>query len=805
VKAVNKQKNKWINIKPILLAILGIVLILLYFGLITKSPTLRLLKPRLTKEAILTKAKSFFNQLIADPIRFEREISAHTQQDLFRYAQYYRKLNHHFPDLSIGYWKALWREKQTPAEADQKNSSRGFSISFDFNGNLLGFEIGKKSLIIEGASGFSEEDAELEAKFFLESFNIDTKSLLVTNKDIKKTDDSTTLRFTLKAKKNRLPHLTDTYTFEFLGNRILSYQWDRIVDPEALGRSDNRIEETFAKVSMLISWLTIIALIIVLFFKKLRNDELEFKRALWLGIAAAVLCTIMMAVSQEGTWEGLLLGGILGLICLVGLLILFPVTESCARQYWPEKLEVLDVILRVKGSVREAGAAILHSFFLVGLTVFLFGTMLLLATALDLGYLALPADMIDAFQDLPQAFSFSAETIVTALFLGFTFVGFWPAFLKGKIPNKKRLFIILLTLSYVLAGLQLFYFHPPHLSLVVILPIMLIWGFIVREWDLFTLLLSLLGTVFFLGLMLMPLMPETLFSPQGMAVIIAMALFFLLGVYLVFRPRSAKDYDSYIPEYIRRMAEKERFLKELEIARGVQLRFLPQKTPEFPCLDIVSLCQPAMEVGGDYYDFIRIDDRYMSVLIGDVSGKGVSAAFYMTMVKGIVKTLSKKTKDPATLLSEANDIFFENAPRNVFITIIFGIFDLKEKNLTLARAGHNPLVAWRHRTGKAELIHPRGLGLGLEYGERYKAAMEEILIPIEEKDVFVFYTDGITEAMNIREEIFGEERLLAVIEAYAHLSAQDLQEKILQAVKDFSGKAPQHDDFTMVLIKVRDH
>ena len=499
-----------------------------------------------------------------------------------------------------------------------------------------------------------------------------------------------------------------------------------------------------------------------------------------------------------------MVGGILGLVCLVGLLILFPVTESCARQYWPEKLEVLDVILRMKGSVRETGAAILHSFFLIGLTVFLFGTMLLVSTTLDLGYLVLPAEMIDAFQDLTQAIIFSTETIVTAFFLGLAFLGFWPAFLKGKIPNKKRLFIVLLTLSYILAGLQLFYFHPPFLGFMVILPLMLIWGSIVWKWDLFTLLLSLLGTVFFLGLMMMPLIPDTLFSPQGMAVIIAIVLFFLLGVYLVFRPRSAKDYDSYIPEYIRRMAEKERFLRELEIARGVQLRFLPQKIPEFPSLDIVSLCQPAMEVGGDYYDFIRIDDRYMSVLIGDVSGKGVSAAFYMTMVKGIIKTLSKKTKDPATLLSEANDIFFENAPRNVFITIIFGIFDLKEKTLTLARAGHNPLVAWKRRTGKAELIHPRGLGLGLEYGERYRATIEEIRIPIEEKDVFVFYTDGVTEAMNIREEIFGEERLIAVIEAYAHLSSQELQGKILQAVREFSGKAPQHDDFTMVVIKVRD-
>jgi serine phosphatase RsbU (regulator of sigma subunit) len=193
----------------------------------------------------------------------------------------------------------------------------------------------------------------------------------------------------------------------------------------------------------------------------------------------------------------------------------------------------------------------------------------------------------------------------------------------------------------------------------------------------------------------------------------------------------------------------------------------------------------------------------MTVLIGDVSGKGVSAAFYMTMVKGIIKTLSKKTKAPAALLAEANEIFYENAPRNVFITIIYGIFDLKEKTLTLASAGHNPLLVWRYKTGKTRMINPKGIAIGLDHGERSGSIIEETCIPIEEKDVFVFYTDGVSEAMNSDEEIFGEERLRVIIEKYAHLSPQQLQEKIVDAVGEFSGKAPQHDDLTMVVVKVR--
>jgi hypothetical protein len=607
----------------------------------------------------------------------------------------------------------------------------------------------------------------------------------------------------LKDKVNPYPHVTDTYTFEYVGNRPVSYRWNRVVDLKAIGQTNHVIEKAIPAILIAITWLTIIGIIIVLFVRKLRKDELEFKRALWIGIVSAVLLLIM-TIFIYGVWvQGLLLGGLAGLLALIGLLILIPVTESCTREAWPEKLEVIDLLFQGKGAVRETGAAILHAFFLTGITVFFFGGLIFVVTSMDIGYLVLKNHMIDVFRDIPNAVHFILEKIVSSLFIGFIFLGFWPGYLKRKIPTNRFLFILLLALAFNLGGLHRLYFHPRYLGLILVLPITLIWAHFVRKWDMLTVLLSLIGGLFFLNLLLIPMMPDTLFSSPGMAVIIFVGLFFLLGVYLVFRPQSVKDYDSYVPEYVSRIAEKERFLKELEIARGVQMRFLPQKVPEFPSLEIVSLCQPAMEVGGDYYDFIQMNERYMSVLIGDVSGKGVSAAFYMTMVKGIIKTLSKKTKDPATLLIEANEIFYENAPRNVFITIIYGIFDLKAQTLTVASAGHNPLIAWRHRTGKTESVNPRGIALGLDPGEHYQTIIEEKCIPIKEKDVFVFYTDGVSEAMNTNEEIFSEKRLRSVIEQYAHLSPQLLQEKIVQAVSEFSGKAPQHDDFTMVVVKIR--
>lgn len=804
VKPVNQQNSNKQYLKTILLAVVGLALMVLFFILVTQSPTVQLLKPQVSKEEILSRAESYFNQLIADPTEFTREISAEIDLNLFRYVQYHKKTNHKFPGLMAGRWKVVWKEKHpSSAVMEETASKNGFEITFDFSGNLVGFQIKKKSLVLKDTADLSEDDVVMEAKFFLESFNIKTQSMFTTNRDIKKTDDSTTFKFTLKDKVNPYPHVTNTYNFEYVGNRIVSYQWNQVVDLKAIGQTNNVAESAISVILMVITWLTIIGFIIVSFLRKLRRDELEFKRALWIGIVSALLLFIMIIVISGTRLDTILGGGVLGVLAFIGLLILVPVTESSTRESWSEKLELIDLLFQVKGAVRETGAAILHAFFLTGITVFFFGGLIFVVNSMDIGYLVLRHDMINVFMNLPNALHFIIEKIVSSLFIGFIFLGFWPGYLKKKISANRFLFIFLLALTFNLGGLHRLYFHPPYLGLILVLPITLIWAHFVRKWDMLTVLMSLIGVLFFLGLMLIPLMPDSLFSPSGMAVIIFVGLFFLLGVYLVFRPQSVKDYDSYVPEYVSRIAEKERFLKELEIARGVQMRFLPQKVPEFPSLEIVSLCQPAMEVGGDYYDFIQMNEQYMSVLIGDVSGKGVSAAFYMTMVKGIIKTLSKKTKDPATLLIEANEIFCENAPRNVFITIIYGIFDLKAQTLTVASAGHNPLIAWRHRTGKTEIVNPKGMALGLDPGEHYRDIIEEKCIPIEENDVFVFYTDGVSEAMNTNEEIFGEERLRLVIEQYAHLSPQLLQEKVVQAVGEFSGKAPQHDDLTMVVVKIR--
>ena len=242
--------------------------------------------------------------------------------------------------------------------------------------------------------------------------------------------------------------------------------------------------------------------------------------------------------------------------------------------------------------------------------------------------------------------------------------------------------------------------------------------------------------------------------------------------------------------------------RELEIARDVQMSFLPAKNPQFSGLDIAAHCIPAREVGGDYYDFVKLDEKRSGIIIGDVSGKGTQAAFYMTLSKGFVKAISKTVSSPSEFLKKINELFYENVDRGTFISMIYGIFDLKEQTLTFARAGHNPVIAKHSGKNEIELLNPVGLALGLEKGTIFSRTIKEIKIDTHAGDTFVFYTDGFTEAMNRYKLEFTEERLIATISNYINLPAKELLNKTIADVKAFTGKTEQHDDMTMVVVKV---
>jgi sigma-B regulation protein RsbU (phosphoserine phosphatase) len=257
--------------------------------------------------------------------------------------------------------------------------------------------------------------------------------------------------------------------------------------------------------------------------------------------------------------------------------------------------------------------------------------------------------------------------------------------------------------------------------------------------------------------------------------------------------------------------EKKRLEEELRIAREIQMSLLPRGPMLMKGLGVAALCVPAREVGGDYYDFFPLGDSRIGMLIADVAGKGTSAALYMAELKGLVLSLSRIYHSPREMLIQVNRIISSNLDARSFITMTYAVVDVARRTLTYSRAGHTPLIhlpaSINGATREAHVLVPSGMVVGLHIDgieERFEALLEELTISFSNGDVFVLFTDGITEAMNPAFDLFGEDRLRGLIEEHGDLSSEELRERILREVESFVGEADPHDDMTMILVKVQD-
>jgi serine phosphatase RsbU (regulator of sigma subunit) len=249
--------------------------------------------------------------------------------------------------------------------------------------------------------------------------------------------------------------------------------------------------------------------------------------------------------------------------------------------------------------------------------------------------------------------------------------------------------------------------------------------------------------------------------------------------------------------------EKQRLDDELRIARNIQQSLLPVQAPAIDGLDVSAVCEPAREVGGDYYDFFDLGPRQLGVLMADVSGKGTSAALYMAELKGMMLALTRSVRSPRQLLVEANRLLAAHLDNRSFITMTYAIIDLEAGTLTCARAGHTPVLVVAK--GTCHVVSPEGMVVGLRLpgaSELFETLLEEHTRPIHSGDVIVLYTDGITEAMNLDGDLFGETALASALEDRAPADAAAFRDAVLGDVRAFVGSAEQHDDMTMVILKV---
>ncbi|MGH7492172.1 MAG: SpoIIE family protein phosphatase [bacterium] len=251
------------------------------------------------------------------------------------------------------------------------------------------------------------------------------------------------------------------------------------------------------------------------------------------------------------------------------------------------------------------------------------------------------------------------------------------------------------------------------------------------------------------------------------------------------------------------LADQERLQKEMQVAQEIQQTLLPREFPELEGYELASHYEAAREVGGDYYDFVEVDKDTLGVVVADVSGKGVPGSLVMTMIRQALRTEARGVKDAAEVLARVNKTVIDDMKKGMFVTLFYVIIDSKRRRLNYASAGHNPMILYRPASKKTYYLNPRGfpVGIRLPDDELFRKSIESDTIQLAEADVLFIYTDGITEAMNSRRDLFGEERLLKIIRENGYMRVKPFVERIKDEIFSFTAGEMQSDDITLVAIK----
>ncbi|MCI0452425.1 MAG: anti-sigma factor antagonist [Candidatus Latescibacteria bacterium] len=251
--------------------------------------------------------------------------------------------------------------------------------------------------------------------------------------------------------------------------------------------------------------------------------------------------------------------------------------------------------------------------------------------------------------------------------------------------------------------------------------------------------------------------------------------------------------------------EQEKMQKEIEVAKQIQQSLLPRRRPEISGYDIAPLYQAAAEVGGDYYDFVQVDDDTIGVVVADVSGKGVPGSLVMTMIRTALRMEARGNRNASDVMSKMNTFVTDDMKKGMFVTMFYVILDSKNRVISYASAGHNPMILYRHETRETFFLNPRGFPVGISLPDEtlFRRSISLEKVRLKKDDMLVIYTDGVTEAMNEKREQYGEERLIQIVKTHGHLPPDDFIARLDAELKNFTAGHPQSDDITVVAIKER--
>jgi sigma-B regulation protein RsbU (phosphoserine phosphatase) len=278
--------------------------------------------------------------------------------------------------------------------------------------------------------------------------------------------------------------------------------------------------------------------------------------------------------------------------------------------------------------------------------------------------------------------------------------------------------------------------------------------------------------------------------PMIAANAVGVAIFGFIIRNLIIERRTAAERESF-----RREIERTEY--EMETARGIQQSFLPESPPRIEGFELAALNLPARQVGGDFYDFIPVSENKWGIIIADVSGKGVPAALFMALSRTLVRANVSDEITASQAIQKANHLISQEAQMGMFVTLFYAVLAPEQRRLHYVNAGHNPPFVVRKDSTDVILLRANGIAMGV----MDDVALEEKEVILDSNDVVVFYTDGITEAIDGAGEQFGEKRLVETIKRNADLPVKDLIGAVKDAVFTFASGQPQFDDFTLVILK----
>lgn len=267
--------------------------------------------------------------------------------------------------------------------------------------------------------------------------------------------------------------------------------------------------------------------------------------------------------------------------------------------------------------------------------------------------------------------------------------------------------------------------------------------------------------------------------------------------------KAFSDITTKFRESQRNLVEQEQLQKEMQVAQEIQQTLLPSEFPDLAGYELAAMYEAAKEVGGDYYDFVEVDKDTLGIVVADVSGKGVPGSLVMTMIRTALRTEARQVYDAAEVLAKVNDFVVGDMKRGMFVTVFYVIIDAKRRRLNYASAGHNPMILYRPSKQQTYYLNPKGFPIGIQLAESdlFRKSIESDTIQLAEEDILLLYTDGITEAMNSRRDLFGEERFLKCIREFGHFRVNPFVEKLQLEIQSFTEGGIQYDDITLVSIK----